>query len=105
MAYGCITTIFDRRIYLCWRDNPILDAVRRARFSCLDRCGVKSLASKHLRMPTPRQISIFAVCSFALLANAVFVAVATGFDLLIVVPVALSAAYLIYVIGQVTILR
>jgi hypothetical protein len=56
-------------------------------------------------MTRSRQIFVFAVSSFGLLANAVFVAAATRFDLLIVVPVALSAAYLIYVIAQVTVLR
>lgn len=55
-------------------------------------------------MPKPRDILIFAVSSLGLLANAVFVAVATKFDLLVAVPVALSAAYLIYVIAQVTVL-
>jgi hypothetical protein len=107
LTYGCTTAIFDGRISLYWSDNPKLDVVCRARFPCLDRYGVKSIAREDLRMrmPRPRHIFVFAVCSFALLANVVFVAVAPEFDLLIVVPVALSAAYLIYVIGQVTVLR
>jgi hypothetical protein len=82
-----------------------LDAVGRARFSCLDRYGVESITREDFRMTRSRQIFVFAVSSFGLLANAVFVAAATRFDLLIVVPVALSAAYLIYVIAQVTVLR
>jgi hypothetical protein len=55
-------------------------------------------------MPKPTKIAVFAVCSFALLANSVFVVVATGFNLFISVPVAVSALYLAYVVAEFTVL-
>jgi len=56
---------------------------------------------------TPKAVNflIFAVSSLVLLADAVFIAVATKFDLYIVVPGTLSAAFLIYCAARFTILN
>jgi Flp pilus assembly protein TadB len=47
-------------------------------------------------MSKPTKLAIFVACGLALLALVVFIVVATQFNLLIVIPAMLSAAYLAF---------
>ena len=59
---------------------------------------------KAVKLCKPTKKLIFAAGSLALLANTIFIVVATAFNLFIVVPVILSALYLVYVLAELTIL-
>lgn len=56
-------------------------------------------------MPKVIKFVIFIVCTMALLADVAFIILATQFNLLIVLPSVLSAAYLSYAAAHLTILK
>ncbi|MFZ0064821.1 MAG: hypothetical protein WAK90_01505 [Pseudolabrys sp.] len=56
-------------------------------------------------MPKVIKFVIFIVCTMALLADVAFIILATQFNLLIVLPSVLSAAYLCYAAAHLTILK
>jgi len=68
-----------------------------------ERYGAWSPPAQVSRMPRPVKISLFVVICGALLVDVVFVGWATKLNLLIVVPVALSAVYLCYFAAHYTI--
>ena len=54
-------------------------------------------------MSKPKKVMIFYVLCLALIADIAFITVATKFDLLIITPAILSAAYLGYLVARATV--
>ena len=57
------------------------------------------------KMPKIAKFLIFIVSCMVILGDVVFIAWGSGFDLLIVVPAALAAGYLVYAVASWTILK